>query len=185
MSSVLGASWAKPKKHLSDDNRRETTNKLEDRVQEIQKTAFKGLNVIAGEISSDNRGSFGNYRAETAVMYETKKLDDPKPKAKKVKGKGSAKIVVTENIKGIEIVRTTVALQEGLSIVRPLGDGKYEIINIQNLPLSSLDSKGAGLNLDNDLARANAFYLRGDQWVNAITKCAFAARYGGKIHPVW
>jgi hypothetical protein len=168
-----------------NNTRRETTKKLENKVEEIQKAAVKELNVTAGEISSDHHGFWEYKGVERTVIDEAKKLDDPEPKTKKVKGRGSKKVVVTERIKGVETFTTTAALQEGLSIVRPLGGGKFEIINLQSLPLSSLNTKGAGLHLNTDVTRANAFYLRGDQWVNAITKCAFAARYAGKIYSVW
>ena len=94
----------------------------------------------------------------------------------------STEAVKAKNVLGFHTFSSSEALSDGLCILRNAGDGKYEIINLQNISLETLWSDSAGLALANNLQLANSFHVRGHQWVDALEKCAVAARYAGKCH---
>lgn len=75
------------------------------------------------------------------------------------------------------------AVLPGLSTVRHLGNGFYEIINLSATTIQTLQSKGCGaLGLHKNVDRANAFYLAGYQWTDIIEKFALASRYSGELY---
>lgn len=96
--------------------------------------------------------------------------------------KAAAGVTIANTPRGFYTVYTTQHLPEGLSIVNSVGNGRIEIINLEEISLPTIRSAGAGMGLDTDRKLANAFHLRGIKVVEAIEKCAIAARYSGESH---
>jgi hypothetical protein len=92
----------------------------------------------------------------------------------------------TKDVPGVEIISIAKTandiegFQPGLYIMRGLPDGNFEAFSLNKMSIDAIMSQGAGLELDTNLDRANAFHIPTYQWVGAIEKCALAARYSGK-----
>lgn len=67
-------------------------------------------------------------------------------------------------------------LGAGLCILRDLGDGIYEIVNLKTVDHSSLTSKELGLTLKNDDTRLAALSVGKEEWQLAQFKCEQAVK---------
>lgn len=104
------------------------------------------------------------------------------------RSEGSIKIEAINKVDGFNNFSTKVALQPGVCVLRKLGNGKYEIVNLKTISLDNIMSRRGGLELDKNQDRANMFYVPTYEWVEVIKKCTIAAAmYSGKkpVSLVW
>lgn len=99
--------------------------------------------------------------------------------------KAAAEAVVAQRPAIFNTFATAQYLPDGLCIIRSVGFDKYEIVNLDKISLNTLRSDGAGLGLAHNLERANAFYMRGSAWSDAVEKCALASRYSSKSNSLF
>ncbi|KAE8442390.1 hypothetical protein EG329_003406 [Mollisiaceae sp. DMI_Dod_QoI] len=67
-------------------------------------------------------------------------------------------------------------LDPGLCIVRPLGGGKYEIVNLQHVDQQQLSSQETGLTIRHNEGRRGALTIEKEDWQMAILKCEQAIK---------
>ena len=143
-------------------------------TKEVESHAGEKLEIAGGQVESiEMNDAKENMELESTDKSESAKVGTDVVAAKKEK-----------NVRGVETIhmsKTSKPLEDGVYIVRALGNGKYETINLENIRLRALRSEGAGLGLDNNLERANSFFLRGYQWADYIEKCALGSRYSSKL----
>jgi hypothetical protein len=148
--------------------------KMEDTKEVVEIHAEENSEIAGGQVESVEMNSTKeNIEFESTDKSEGTKVGTDIVAAKKEK-----------KVRGVEIIhvsKTSKPLEDGVYIVRALGKGKYETINLENIRLRTLRSEGAGLGLDNNLERANSFFLGGYQWADYIVKCALASRYSSKL----
>lgn len=137
-----------------------------------------------GEKISDEK----SYQGQGDKSEDGMDVDEPHAQNAEAGGEASTKIVgVEKNVHGVQAVRISKnakPVNDGIYILRSLGNGKHETINLFEISLKTLQAKGAGrLGLNMDLDRANSFFFRPHQWTDIIEKCALAARYSGKTSP--
>jgi hypothetical protein len=84
-------------------------------------------------------------------------------------------IVVAENPRPVfETFTADIALQEGLSIVRSLGAGKYEVVNLKYVDLDLISSGETGRMIKDDPERLKVIELDDEDWEVAKLKCGQA-----------
>jgi hypothetical protein len=72
------------------------------------------------------------------------------------------------------------AVKGGLNIIRPLGNGKYEIVNLDSISQNVLGSEEAAEFIKSDPARLAAMKIAKKDWDSAMLKCDIAVRITGK-----
>lgn len=75
---------------------------------------------------------------------------------------------------------TDVNLKEGLSVVRSLGGGKYEIVSLDGVSQNVIGSNEAAELIKSVPERQNALDISKKQWDAAIVKCDVAVRITSK-----
>jgi len=68
----------------------------------------------------------------------------------------------------------------GLCIVRSLGGGKYELVNLNTVPRGLIASEDTGNILKGDPERRQMFAINKEQWDEAILKSELAAKSAGE-----
>lgn len=76
---------------------------------------------------------------------------------------------------------TDAKLEGGLCIVRPLGGGKYEIVNLSQVDQEAFSSKDIGATIKGNRGRLNALDVSKEQWDIAAFKCSQAVASSSKI----
>jgi hypothetical protein len=71
-------------------------------------------------------------------------------------------------------------LEEGLCIVRSLGGGKYELVNLNTVPRSLLGSEETGEIIKGKEERRAMFAIDKEQWDEVIAKTEMAAKSAGQ-----
>jgi hypothetical protein len=71
-------------------------------------------------------------------------------------------------------------LEEGLCIVRSLGGGKYELVNLNATSRGLIGSEDIGDMIKGDEARREMFRISKEKWDEAIVKTELAAKSAGK-----
>ena len=93
----------------------------------------------------------------------------------------STAIVSEKSVRGFETFTTKDPLTPGLCVTHALGNGKYEVVNLEAISLDTLKSViGGGLGLNENPSRADMFHMPIYKWVDAITKCVVGAQYSGE-----
>jgi hypothetical protein len=96
-------------------------------------------------------------------------------------GANSKPLIIEKNIPIFATfsISSNVHLAEGLSVVRSLGSGRYEIVNIAGLSRAILSSEKAReelISADKDgFPRGDLFDIYDDEWNSAKEKCALAS----------
>jgi hypothetical protein len=96
-------------------------------------------------------------------------------------GFGCIEIVEEEEKEVFTTFETGEELKEGLCIVRSLGGGKYELVNLNTVPRSRLASENTGDILKGDPERRAMFTINKEQWNEAIVKTEMAANSAGEF----
>jgi hypothetical protein len=71
-------------------------------------------------------------------------------------------------------------LEEGLCIVRSLGGGRYELVNLNTVPRSLLGSEETGEIIKGKEERRSMFAIDKEQWDEVIAKTEMAAKSAGE-----
>ena len=75
---------------------------------------------------------------------------------------------------------TDAALQAGLCIIRPLGDGEYELINLDTAGANTIGDVATAEFIKSVPERKAAMRVGKKRWDSAINKCDVAVRVTGK-----
>ncbi|PBP24038.1 hypothetical protein BUE80_DR005167 [Diplocarpon rosae] len=73
-----------------------------------------------------------------------------------------------------QIVKVDRKLEDGLCLVRALGHGRYELVNLKNVDHDIISSKETGVMIKADEERLNAFKLDKKEWEATAFKCHMA-----------
>lgn len=79
--------------------------------------------------------------------------------------------------------KTNTKIEGGLAIVRDLGGGKYEIVNVKHISHNAFSSEETGLIIKADKKRRDAINLSKEDWAEVAFKCAMAVGSAGKQLP--
>jgi hypothetical protein len=71
-------------------------------------------------------------------------------------------------------------LEEGLCVVRSLGGGKYELVNLDAIPRNYIASEETGITIKNIPERREMFAITKERWEEASVKIELAAKSAGK-----
>jgi hypothetical protein len=71
-------------------------------------------------------------------------------------------------------------LEEGLCVVRSLGGGKYELVNLDAIPRYHLASEETGITIKDIPERREMFTITKERWQEALVKIELAAKSAGK-----
>ncbi|PMD54178.1 uncharacterized protein K444DRAFT_136978 [Hyaloscypha bicolor E] len=113
-----------------------------------------------------------NYKEESEKESEVESEEDDEGDY------GFGVVEVVEEVKK-EVFATFEAgteLEEGLCIVRSLGGGKYELVNLNTVPRGLIASEDTGNILKGDPERRGMFAINKEQWDEAILKTELAAK---------
>lgn len=89
-------------------------------------------------------------------------------------------LAVNQSRQVFETFTSTEKLDMGLCIVRPLGGGKYELINLTQVNQQVFSSKETGLMIQDNEARLQAIGMSKEQWDLAKFKCDQAMKSASK-----
>ena len=106
----------------------------------------------------------------TTRSKTAKKLD----KSKKDEKNRQDAIVAENPHPAFETFTADITLQEGLSIVRSLGGGKYEIVNLKHVDPDLISSEETGRMIKEDPERLRNIGLDDKDWELAKFKCGQA-----------
>jgi hypothetical protein len=133
----------------------------------------------AVKFASDISLDVENERHDTTETEKAKEAATPESNVTL----DSSNMVPVENARVFDTFSTTKILQDGLCLLRCLGDGKYEIVNLDNIPRTTLSSEEAGRELASVPERGNLFHVRESRWEDAMEKCSqVAEKYSCKIN---
>jgi hypothetical protein len=114
----------------------------------------------------------------TAVKKVAKTRRTPRTKLKesqsKVEDKETAKTETPADI--FATFSTDVVLNEGLNIIRSLGNGKYEVVSLDTVSQNAIGSVEAADLIKSVPEREVALQISKQQWEAAILKCDVAVR---------
>ncbi|CAL3968007.1 unnamed protein product [Diplocarpon coronariae] len=79
-----------------------------------------------------------------------------------------------------QVVRVNKKLEDGLCLVRALGHGRYELVNLKNVNHDEISSEETGVMIKADEQRLNAFKLDKKEWDAAAFKCHMAVGSANK-----
>jgi hypothetical protein len=90
-------------------------------------------------------------------------------------------VVIDGSLSVFQTFETDAKLQAGLCIIRPLGGGKYEIINMSRVNQEDISSKETGTLVNGNEPRFKAMNVSKEQWDTAAFKCGQVILSSSKI----
>lgn len=150
--------------------------------------ALRRSNRLAASKTTTQFGVGKN--SSSTVPFKTAIAKKKKKKLNAAKKKSGNKVVYRDDEEDVgaekplplfETFKSDIRLQEGLSIVRDLGDGKYEIVNVSVGDWPRFGALAVGLEIKSVPARlAMMNSLDAENWNAAKDKCLQAARSASK-----
>jgi hypothetical protein len=117
-----------------------------------------------------------NYKEESEKESEVESEEDDEGDY----GFGAVEVVEEAKKEVFAIFEAGTELEEGLCIVRSLGGGKYELVNLNTVPRGLIASEDTGNILKGDPERRQMFAINKEQWDEAILKTELAAKSAGE-----
>lgn len=90
-------------------------------------------------------------------------------------------VVPKKEVPAFQTFKSNKKLEGGLCLVRPLGGGKYEIINVEKVDQELFTSKETGRMVKADESRRMALSIDEQVWKTAQFKCTQAASSAGEF----
>ncbi len=92
----------------------------------------------------------------------------------------ATELVEVEKKPVFTVFESEAPLEEGLCVVRSLGGGKYELVNLDAVPRNYLASEEIGITIKNIPQRREMFTITKERWQEASVKIELAAKSAGK-----
>ncbi|KAE9370692.1 hypothetical protein N431DRAFT_546473 [Stipitochalara longipes BDJ] len=117
-------------------------------------------------------------RKQAVYKYESEEESEEEPEAEDDYdyGFGEVEVVAVEKKPVFTEFEADEELEEGLCIVRSLGGGKYELVNLNTVPRALLGSEQTGDMIKGNDERRAMFTIDKEQWEEVIVKTELAAK---------